>query len=193
MVRINERTSAGRAGRPVPWRLFHVHHNLKPRRCQAMTVSGLTMTSAARQSVHTRESTTQSQRSIVASLNRRRRLRCITCSWWRNARTSSWSAARECAHVRRVRRTDSGTDIITRSVSIGCRNINRINKNDLFSSDNQDFGVSQPFRERVEILGAVVPDGDVVACELLETGKRAQRVVIVVEDRNSHSWLLGTL
>jgi len=41
-------------------------HTLTPRRCQAMTVSGWTMTSAARHSVHTRESTTQSQRSAFA-------------------------------------------------------------------------------------------------------------------------------
>jgi hypothetical protein len=54
------------------------------------------------------------------------------------------------------------------------------------TDQDEDFGVSQPIRELVESLGAVVPDGDVVACELLETGKRAQRVVIVVEDRDSH-------
>jgi len=72
--------SAGTAGRPIRWRLFHVHHTLKPRRRQAMTVSGWTMTSAARHSVHTRESTTQSQRSAFASRNRRGRARCSTCS-----------------------------------------------------------------------------------------------------------------
>src|SRR6266496_5298315 len=54
------------------------------------------------------------------------------------------------------------------------------------ADQDQDFGVSQPFRERVEVLDAVVPDGDFVACELLETGKRAQRIVIVVEDGDSH-------
>jgi hypothetical protein len=61
------------------------------------------------------------------------------------------------------------------------------------ADQDQDFGVSQPFCKRVEILGAVVPDADVVACELPKTGKRAQRAVIVVEDRNSHQLLLGTL
>jgi len=44
---------------------------------------------------------------------------------------------------------------------------------------------SKKASERVEILSAVVPDGDIVARELLKTGKRAQRVVIVVEDRDS--------
>src|SRR5439155_20848181 len=54
------------------------------------------------------------------------------------------------------------------------------------ADQDQDFGVSQPFRECVEILDVVVPDGDFVACELLETGKGAQRIVIVVEDGDSH-------
>src|SRR5437016_12456375 len=54
------------------------------------------------------------------------------------------------------------------------------------ADQDQDFGVSQPFRERVEILAAVVPDGDFVACVLAETGKGAQRIVIVVEDGDSH-------
>src|SRR6266542_4631780 len=54
------------------------------------------------------------------------------------------------------------------------------------ADQDQDFGVFQPFRERVEILDAVVPDGDFVACELLKTGKGAQRVVIVVEDGDPH-------
>ena len=48
---------------------------------------------------------TQRHRSVFASRNRRGRVRCSTCSWCRNARISSWSAARECAHVRRVRRS----------------------------------------------------------------------------------------
>jgi len=39
-------------------------------------------------------------------------LRCNTCSWCRNANISSWSAARERAHVRRVRRKDNRTDMI---------------------------------------------------------------------------------
>jgi hypothetical protein len=54
------------------------------------------------------------------------------------------------------------------------------------ADQDQDFGFSQPFRERVEILHAVVPDGDFVACKLLETGQGAQRIVIVVEDGDLH-------
>ncbi len=40
------------------------------------------------------------------------RVRCSTCRWCRIASTSSWSAARERAPPRRVRRSESSTDII---------------------------------------------------------------------------------
>jgi hypothetical protein len=110
IVRISVRRSAGTVGRPMRRRLFQVHHSRKPRRCQAMTVSGLTRTSAVRHPFRMCESTTQSQRSVLAS--RTRRVRCSTCSWCRNASTSSWSAARERAKVRRVRRNESITDIL---------------------------------------------------------------------------------
>ena len=39
---------------------------------------------------------------------------CSTCSWCRNARISSWSAARERTHVRRLRRRVRSTGIIAR-------------------------------------------------------------------------------
>ena len=112
IVRISARTSSGTVGRPVRRRLFHVQNNRKPRRCQAMTVSGWTMTSAVRHPVQTRDSQTQSHRSAFASRNRRGRVRCSTCSWWRNASTSSWSAARERAPSRSVRSSERRTDII---------------------------------------------------------------------------------
>jgi hypothetical protein len=112
IVRISVRTSAGTVGRPKRRRLSQVHQSRKPRRCQAMTVSGLTITIAVRHPVQMRESRPQSQRSAFASRNVRGRVRCRTWSWCRNARTSSWSAARECSHVRRVKREDRSTDII---------------------------------------------------------------------------------
>jgi hypothetical protein len=112
MSRMSVRVSVGTVGRPIRRRLLQAHHSRKPRRCQAMTISGLTMTSVVRHPVSTRESTTQSQRSACASRNRRGRERCSTCSWCRKASTSSWSAARERAHVRRVRRSETSTDII---------------------------------------------------------------------------------
>jgi len=114
IARISVRTSAGTVGRPIRRRLFQAHHSRKPRRCQAMTVSGLTMTNAVRHPVEMRESRLQSQRSAFASRNRRGRVRCSTYSWCRNARTSSWSAARARAHVRIVRRKDRSADIIAK-------------------------------------------------------------------------------
>ena len=75
IVRISERTSAGTVGRPMRRRLFQAHQSRKPRRCQAMTVSGLTITSAVCHPAQMRESSAQSQRSDFASRNRRGRLR----------------------------------------------------------------------------------------------------------------------
>jgi hypothetical protein len=114
IVRIRVRMSAGTDGRPSRRRLFHVHHSRKPRRCQAMTVSGFTMTSAVRHPAQTRASMTQSQRSVFASWTRRGRVRCSTSSWCRKARISSWSTARDHASVRRVRRSERSTEIMVK-------------------------------------------------------------------------------
>jgi len=67
IVRINKRMSGGTAGLPRRRRLFHVQNRRKPRRCQARTVSGLTMRSDDRQSFPTRESQTHRKRSAVFS------------------------------------------------------------------------------------------------------------------------------
>ena len=48
IVRIRKRTSDGTLGRPRCVRLFQRHRRRKPCRCQATTVSGLTMTMEAR-------------------------------------------------------------------------------------------------------------------------------------------------
>jgi hypothetical protein len=61
---------------PMQCRLFHVHHSRNPCRCQAMTVSGLTITSDVRHSVQMRESMTQRNRSVLKSRNRAGRVRC---------------------------------------------------------------------------------------------------------------------
>jgi hypothetical protein len=49
---------------------------------------------------------------VVASRTRRGGVRCSTCSWRRKASTSSWSAARERADVRKVTRSERRTDIM---------------------------------------------------------------------------------
>src|SRR5215472_8925030 len=58
--RIKLRTSFETAGLPAyPRRVFHVQNSRKPSRCHAITVSGLTIASAGRQSSHARDNHTQ--------------------------------------------------------------------------------------------------------------------------------------
>jgi len=131
-----------------------------------MTVSGLTITSAVRHPVQMRDSRAQSQRSAFAS-RMRRRLRCSTCSWCRNAKTSSWSAARERAHVRRVSAKDRSTDIMPRSVSIVGRNINGRNKNGLFSNHSRSLDrESFRYQKFVWWLPAATKTGAMIGAQL---------------------------
>jgi hypothetical protein len=109
IARINVRMCTGTLGRPRRCRLLHVHHSRNPCRCQAMTVSGLTITSRSPLRPDAREHA-QRNRSVLKSRNRAGRVRCNTCSWCRNATISSWSTARERKHVRRVRRTHRITE-----------------------------------------------------------------------------------
>ena len=71
MRRMRSRTSRGTAGRPgLPLRIFHVQKRRNALRCQAMTVSGFTMTSDERQSAQTRESQTHRSRSAACKRGR---------------------------------------------------------------------------------------------------------------------------
>ena len=64
MVRISSRVFFGMLGRPAfPWQTFQVQHQRKPRRCQSMTVSGVTSTSADRHRDQNRERKTHKRRS----------------------------------------------------------------------------------------------------------------------------------
>jgi hypothetical protein len=54
------------------------------------------------------------------------------------------------------------------------------------AKQHQDFGVLQTFGERVDVLHMIVPDRDVVTGQFGKTGQRAQRVEIIVEDRDFH-------
>ncbi len=93
ILRISARTSFWTAGLPSrPRRTFHVQKSWKPLRCQAMTVSGLTITKADRQSFQTSHSHTQRSRSAEMSFGRFTE-RCRTPSWCRSARFSRWRAA----------------------------------------------------------------------------------------------------
>jgi hypothetical protein len=71
MRRMRSRNSRGTGGRPgLPLRIFHVQKRRNPLRCQAITVSGFTITSAERQSDHTRDSQTHRSRSGACSCGR---------------------------------------------------------------------------------------------------------------------------
>src|SRR6266567_3744193 len=96
MVRIRSRTSCETAGLPVcPCRTFQVQNNRKPFRCQAMTVSDLTMTSADRQLAQAPDNHAQKTRSATVNFGRflaERRSTPIGC---RSATISTWRAACE--------------------------------------------------------------------------------------------------
>jgi len=90
------RTSCGTLGRPaLPRCIFHVQNNRKPFRCQATTVSALTIIRADFQSAHTRCNQTQKIRSVGVNFNRLGADRRNTVSCCRRARFSS----RSCAEV----------------------------------------------------------------------------------------------
>jgi hypothetical protein len=74
------RISGATGGRPVRRQLFHVQNRRNPLRCQAMTVSGFTITIVVRQPLHTRDSHAQSHPSAFARSRRRSCDRCNTSS-----------------------------------------------------------------------------------------------------------------
>jgi hypothetical protein len=102
--RIRSRTSRGTTGRPGwPCRTFHVQNRRKHLRCEATTVSGFTMTKVERQLLQTRVRNTQKSRSSGVNFERFRADRWNTQIWWRKARFSSWSSARERTIERKAR------------------------------------------------------------------------------------------
>jgi hypothetical protein len=114
ILRIRSRTSremTGRAG--WPRRTFQVQNSQKPARCQAMTVSGLTMANAERQSHQRRDRQTHNIRSPEVNFGRFTADLCSTPIWWRRARFSSLRAARE----RKIE--DSVARSVVREMSIG--------------------------------------------------------------------------
>src|SRR5580704_16405700 len=96
IVRIKSPTSRDTVGLPVvPCRTFHVQNKRKPLRCQAMTVSGLTRTSADRQLAQAPDKHAQNNRSAAVNFGRFLAERRSTPIWCRSARISTWRAARE--------------------------------------------------------------------------------------------------
>jgi hypothetical protein len=93
--RINCLTSIGTFGRPPRGRDFHRQYKRKPARCQRMTVSGLTIAKALSTPGAKPYSPTSTNRSILPSIGRFGNLRCKISSWWRGARISISSEARD--------------------------------------------------------------------------------------------------
>jgi hypothetical protein len=93
IIRIKSRTSCGTAGRPgFPCWTFHVQYRRKPLRCQAMTVSGRTISRADFQSVQSRRNQTHKIRSAGLSFSRFGADRRSTPSRCRNATFSNRSS-----------------------------------------------------------------------------------------------------
>src|SRR5882762_10199982 len=86
ILRIKSRTSREMTGRPGwPRRTFQVQNKRKPARCQATTVSGLTMASAERQSRQRRDRQTHNRRSPDVNFKRFAADLWSTPIWWRRA------------------------------------------------------------------------------------------------------------
>ena len=95
MVWMSSRISLEILGLPArPRWIFQVQNRRKPLRCHAITVSGLTMSKAERQSGQIRESQTQSTLSEVRSLDLPGTERRRTLIWRRRATISIWSSRR---------------------------------------------------------------------------------------------------
>jgi hypothetical protein len=95
MSRINSLTSTGTFGRPPCGRDLHRQYKRKPARCQRITVSGLTIARALSTSGAKPYSPTNTKRSIVPRIGRFGELRRRILSWWRSARISISSEARD--------------------------------------------------------------------------------------------------
>src|SRR5581483_9165834 len=54
------------------------------------------------------------------------------------------------------------------------------------ANEHERFRLTETSSERVDVLGVVVPDRDIVCRELREAGERPYRVEVVVEDRDLH-------
>ncbi len=120
ILRIRSLASREMTSRPgCPRRTFHVQNRRKPLRCQAKTVSGVTMDCVERQSRHRRDRQTQSRRSAEVNLGRVLADRLSTPIWWRRARFSSSRSARERKVEPKVTRS------VVREMSSGGQNQER--------------------------------------------------------------------
>ena len=86
---------------PLAWPLnSKVQNRRRPVRCQATTVSGLTMTRAERQSLQRRDSQPHNRQSAGVNFGRFLAERCSTATGWRRARFSRAQAPHENATLK---------------------------------------------------------------------------------------------
>ena len=105
ILRIRSRVSRARTGRPgCPRRTFQVQNRRKPLRCQAKTVSGLTIASVECQPLQRRDRQTQSRRSTGVNFGRFFADLRSAPIWWRRA---TFSSSRS---MRARKRTQSGEE-----------------------------------------------------------------------------------
>jgi hypothetical protein len=129
IVRISARTSAGTVGRPMQRRLFQAHYSRKPRRCQAMTVSG----SRSRAPFAIRSRCARAgPRTNGPPLRAATAANGCAATPAVGAVTPGLRAGARHANAPMFARSGAPTSS-ARSVSIGGRNINGRNKNGLFS------------------------------------------------------------
>jgi len=120
MLRMRSRTFRGMSGLPGrTFLLFQVQYRRKPLRCQAITVSGLTITRAERQPVHRRESQTHKRRSPGFRGSRLRPPRRRTLIWWRRARFSTCRQARLWKQEHKADRNERNTVRMGGRVAVG--------------------------------------------------------------------------
>jgi hypothetical protein len=95
MSRINCWTSDGTFGLPPRDLDFHRQYKRKPARCQRITVSGLTIATALSTSGAKPYTPANISRSVLLKIGRFGDFRRRILSWWRSARFSASSEARD--------------------------------------------------------------------------------------------------
>jgi hypothetical protein len=58
------------------------------------------------------------------------------------------------------------------------------------ANQHQRLGVFEALSQRIDVLGVIVPDRDLVAVQLAKARKSTKRVEVVVENRNLHTTCL---
>ena len=133
---MSSRTSLEIPGLPdLPCRHFQVQNKRNPLRCQAMTVSGLTMMRAERNWGQKRKNQTQRNRSQGRSFGRLTE-RFKTMIWCRRAMISVWSARRDRKPASRTENSEIRMLSMNRRLSARLHKFNVYSPDGVFSRDS---------------------------------------------------------